>query len=118
MAITLFGIKNCDTCRKACQWLETQGIDHEFHDLREDKFTSEILSAWLAEADWTELLNRRSTTWRNLDEGEKSCENAEQAMSLMLRHPTLVKRPVLARPEGITVGFSPARYAALFSGAT
>lgn len=114
----LYGIKNCDRCRDARRWLDAQGIPYRFHDLRDDGLSRDTLQTWLKAASWEQLLNRRSTTWRSLSEADQSCDSEASALELMFTHPTLVKRPVLVGPEGITIGFSIQRYEVLFSGAT
>lgn len=101
----LFGLKNCDKCRKALKLAKEQGIDCSFHDLRDDGLSREKLDSWVGELGWEALLNRQSTTWRGLDEAERAGLNAEKARDLMLRHPTLVKRPVIEFSGGLSVGF-------------
>lgn len=115
--ITLFGIKNCDSCRNARHWLNEHHVEYHFHDLRDDGLDEVMLSRWLESLDWETLLNRRSTTWRQLSESEREPMNTERALQLMLTHPTLVKRPVLEHSTNITVGFSPARYEVAIAGA-
>jgi arsenate reductase (glutaredoxin) len=92
--ITVYGIKSCDTCRKALKWLDEEGIGHRFHDLREDGLDSLMIADWIGALGWQALLNTRSTTWRGLDEAEKADPDEAKAAALMLAHPTLVKRPV------------------------
>lgn len=110
--ITVYGIRACDSCRKALKWLEARGVDHRFHDLRSDGLDRARVSNWLASPFADGLVNRRSTTWRNLDETARAASGAALA-DLLLAHPTLVKRPVIsAGPEAgddvIAVGFNPA----------
>ena len=112
---TLYGIKNCDTVRKARKWLEAQGIDYTFHDVRADGLTKKAVTEWAKAVGWETLLNRRGTTWRQLSDSEKeSATNQKAAIDLMLEHPALIKRPVLVHKKGIHVGFKPAEYEALF----
>ena len=106
MNITLHGIPNCDSCRKARRWLDDAGKTYRFHDLRSDGLSRPMLDRWLEDTEWKSLLNTRSTTWRQLDEKSKSGLDAARAKNLMLQHPTLVKRPVLECDSGIAVGFS------------
>jgi len=120
MTITVYGIKTCDTCRKARRRLDELGISYRYHDLREDGLDLQRLDAFLASAAWQTLLNTRSTTWRQLDDVDKQDLDAVRARELMLANPTLIKRPVLQRTERegddtLIVGFDPARYAALAS---
>ena len=114
MSIILYGIPNCDTIKKARKWLESHGINHVFHDFREQGLTPQMVAGWSEQVGWEVLMNRRSTTWRQLDDADRADLNAETAMALMLRQPTLIKRPVLAHHGTITVGFNPASYEALF----
>ena len=106
--LTVYGIKQCDTCRKALKWLEANGIDHVFHDFRVDGLDAARVNAWLASPVADALVNRRSTTWRGLDEAQKASSGADLA-ALLLEHPTLIKRPVFEAPGLLAVGFDPAR---------
>jgi arsenate reductase len=111
--LTLYGIPNCDSCRKARRWLESENADYRFHDLRVDGVSRELLERWLGATDWKALLNTRSTTWRALDDADKSGVDAERAVALMLAHPTLIKRPVIEKGRTVLVGFSPQALAPL-----
>lgn len=117
MPMTLYGLKNCDTCRKARNWLDGQGIHYRFHDLRNDGLDAARLHGWLDNMDWETLLNRRSATWRQLAPAEREPLDQGLAEQLMLAHPTLVKRPVLEMSNGIVVGFSAAKYEVALAGA-
>ena len=101
----LYGIKNCDTVKKARKYLESKGKDYEFHDVREDGLTDSHLKSWTSQVDWQKLLNTRSTTWRQLDDGQKKDVDAARAIALILEHPTLLKRPVLESHKSVLVGF-------------
>ncbi|WP_043529292.1 arsenate reductase [Litchfieldella xinjiangensis] len=103
--ITLYGIKACDTCRKARKALDAKGVDYRFHDLRDDGLDAERLGAWLARLPLGTLLNRRSTTWRQLDDAEKEDIDTARAHALMLAHPTLIKRPLLDTGNDLRVGY-------------
>ena len=103
--ITVFGIPNCDTCRKARKWLKDNNIDHDFHDFRKDGLSREAVDGWVNAVDWEVLLNRRGTTWRKLPEADKVDLNAASAAALMTEHPTLIKRPVIEAGDAILVGF-------------
>ncbi len=107
---TLYGIKNCDTIKKARKWLDQNGIDYRFHDYREDGLTTELLKNFLARSDWQTLLNQHSTSWRQLDTGQKSDLNEDKALKLMLETPTLIKRPVLYTEDNLIVGFKAEQY--------
>jgi len=113
--ITLYGIKNCDTVRKARKWLEAEGIDYTFHDVRADGLTKKDLGSWIKSASWEVLLNTRGTTWRQLPEKKRENMNATSAADLMLANPTLIKRPVLVKGKQVHVGFKPADYKRLFA---
>ena len=111
--ITVYGIKNCDTCRKALKWLEAEGVDHKFHDFRKDGLDPASLSTWVSEAGWEKLLNRRGTTWRNLSDAEKDGVDEAKAEALMVDNPTLIKRPVFETGKSVIVGFGTAEQGAL-----
>ncbi|MBA1146418.1 ArsC family reductase [Ectothiorhodospiraceae bacterium WFHF3C12] len=113
MSTTLYGIKSCDTCRKARRWLDRAGVQYDYHDLRENGIDAETLRDWCDRLGWEALLNRRSTTWRGLAEDERANLDDEAAVELMLRHPTLVKRPVLEAGGSTCVGFDESRYRTL-----
>lgn len=105
--ITVYGIKTCDTCRKAMKWLAAEGIEARFHDLRADGLDPKALDAWIAAHGWELLLNRRGTTWRKLPASETETVDAMRARTLMLAHPALIKRPVfdLGPEHGTVIGF-------------
>ncbi len=103
--ITVFGLKNCDTCRKALTWLEGQGIGHRFHDFLKDGLDAGALDRWIAEAGWETVLNRRSTTWRKLPDADKDGLDEAKAAALMAAHPALIKRPVFEKGGRVIVGF-------------
>ena len=106
--ITIYGIKSCDTCRKALKWLDGEGIAHRYHDLREDGLEAGTVKAWIGALGWEAVLNTRSTTWRGLAEAEKADPDAAKAEKLILAHPTLAKRPVFDLGGGrYAVGFKP-----------
>jgi Spx/MgsR family transcriptional regulator len=117
MRTTLYGLKNCDTCRNAVQWLREQNIDVTLHDLRADGLDEELLDKWLSDLGWESLLNRRSTTWRQLEDNEREELNADKARKLLIAHPTLIKRPLIQLNGRWIVGYSEARYATLLAGA-
>ena len=104
--LTVYGIKQCDTCRKALKWLQRQGVDHRFHDLRVDGLDAAQVRGWLDSDFADQLVNRRSTTWRGLSEAEKASEG-DDLVALLVEHPTLVKRPVFETGAVIAVGFKP-----------
>lgn len=110
--LTLYGLKNCETCRKARAWLDQQALAYRFHDFRADGLDAATLERLEAALGWEALLNRRGTTWRGLPESDRAGVDRNQALALMLAHPALIKRPVLAAEDGRTlIGFSPEHYA-------
>lgn len=114
MAITLYGIPNCDTMKKARAWLDAHGVEHRFHDYRRDGVDRAWLEAQVAEHGWETVLNRAGTTFRKLPEDQRGGIDAARAVELMLAQPGMIKRPVLDLGERTVVGFKPERYAALF----
>jgi Spx/MgsR family transcriptional regulator len=111
---TLIGIKNCDSVKKARKWLEQNDVAYVYHDLREQGLDKAALSSWIETLGWEVLLNKRSTTWKQLSEDERKDIDREKAIALFLAYPTLIKRPVLITPETIKVGFKEAEYVKLF----
>lgn len=103
--IVVYGLKNCDTCRKALKWLAAEGLEHRFHDVRADGLNETTLKAWVADIGWDALLNRRGTTWRKLPDSETAGVDEAKAVALMLHHPALIKRPVFALGDRHIVGF-------------
>jgi arsenate reductase len=118
MTTTLYGIPNCDTVKKARTWLQDHGIDFTFHDFKKQGLTPELVKAWLQDLDWTTLVNRKGTTWRNLpDERKAAIVDADSALALMLENPSVIKRPVVQGAGLVTVGFSPAAFEEKFGAA-
>ena len=103
--LTLYGIKNCDTVKKARHWLEDHGIGYQFHDFRQDGLDKKQLTSWVEILGWEALVNKRSTTWRNLSEIEKDISNKQQAIKLLQKNPTLIKRPVIQNKNKLLVGY-------------
>jgi Spx/MgsR family transcriptional regulator len=104
--LTLYGIKNCDTVKKARKWLEETGIDYCFHDYRTDGIDAELLSAFSATLGWESLLNTRGTTWRKLDDADKQNVDEAKAIDLMVANDALVKRPVWQKDGEFRLGFA------------
>ena len=104
--LTVYGIKNCDTVKKALKWLEAEGIEHTFHDFRADGLSAADVGRWCAVLGWESLINRRSTTWRELSEDDKQGLDENKAVALMSAHPTLIKRPVFVANDLVLNGFS------------
>ena len=113
---TLYGLPNCDSCRNARKWLTAQGIAHDFVDYRQEPLPAATLQDWSAQVGgWKTLVNRSSTTWRNLPDPVKNPQTDDDWLALIAAQPTLVKRPVLQTPDGVvSVGFSEKSYNARF----
>lgn len=111
--VTLYGIKNCDTVKKARLWLEQHGVAYTFHDFRKDGLSAELLQHFIARSAWQYLLNRNSTSWRQLSEEQRAELDENKAFELMLATPTLIKRPLLVTPDRFIIGFDLEHYQAL-----
>ena len=110
MTVTIYGIKACDTVKKARTWLEGRGVEHRFVDYRAEGLDPKDLARWKAAVSWEKLLNKTSTTFKGLSDAEKAGLDETKALALMQAHPTLIKRPVLDVDGRITVGFKPEVY--------
>lgn len=108
--MTVFGIKSCDTCRKARKFFADHEIEFRFHDVREDGLDKAMLERWASRIEWTKLLNKQSLTWRKVPEVDRNSISEAKAIRLMLESPTLVKRPVLESDAFFAVGFSEKRF--------
>jgi arsenate reductase len=111
--ITVYGLKSCDTCRKALAWLKEEKLAHRFHDLRGDGISRAEIARFAKAAGWEKLLNKASTTWRGLADKDKDGLTEARAIALMEAHPALIKRPVFESGAKIIVGFRDAEKAAL-----
>src|SRR5690554_7962099 len=105
----LYGIKNCDTVKKARKWLDENGIAYEFHDFKKDGLSSEKLSQWEQAIGWETLVNKRGTTWRKLPDDVRETINAQSAHQIMLENTSIIKRPVVERGDEVSVGLNAAR---------
>jgi len=115
VAIVIYGIKNCDTMKKARAWLDKQGVAYVFHDYKVDGIVREKLERWAAKAGWETLLNRAGTTFRKLPDKDKEGLSEKKAIGLMVKQPSMIKRPVLELGGGkLLVGFAPESYKAAF----
>lgn len=119
-SITLYGIPNCDTVKKARTWLDAHALPHAFHNFRKDGVTPALIASWLQDNDWQVLLNRKGSTWRALDAARKAgVIDAASAIALMCEAPSVIKRPVLAianaAAQHFHVGFSDALYQQIFT---
>jgi len=112
MTITLYGIRNCDTIKKARGWLDAAGVDYTFHDYKVGGVDADRLRGWVAALGWERVLNRAGTTFRKLPEAERVDLDADKAVRLMLAQPSMIRRPVLEHGGPPIAGFDPAAYAA------
>jgi arsenate reductase (glutaredoxin) len=114
MELVIYGIDTCDTVRKARQWLKANSLEYRYHDFRRDGLTGQMLDRWLSHVPWDALLNRRGLSWRKLDALQRAgIVDQASARELMMREPTIIKRPVLERGDRLLVGFSDALYTSL-----
>ncbi len=114
MATTIYGIKNCDTMKKARTWFETQGVSHDFHDYKAEGIDAETLDDWIGKVGWEVLLNKAGTTFKKLPDEQKEGLDATKAKALMLAQPSMIKRPVLDVDGALVVGFKPEIYQQTF----
>ena len=112
--VTIYGIKNCDTMKKARSWLESKKVAHTFHDYKAVGIDKATLEGWVKNVGWQVLINRAGTTFRKLPHADKEDITEKKAVALMLAQPSLIKRPVLDAKGSLTVGFKPEEYKALF----
>ena len=108
--LTMYGIRSCDTCRKARKYFAEHDIEFRFHDVREDGLDIQMLERWSGRIAWEKLLNRQSLTWRRIPEVDRGGMTRDRAFALMIDQPTLLKRPVLESPKFMAVGFSERRF--------
>jgi Spx/MgsR family transcriptional regulator len=116
MTVTIYGIKNCDTMKKARAWLDGRGVVYRFHDYKAEGVDPSSLEVWEAAVGWEALLNRAGSTFRKLPDADKAGLDAAKALALMQAQPSMIKRPVLEADGKLIVGFKPAIYAAAFGG--
>ena len=114
MTVTIYGIKNCDTMKKAFAWLGAHGVAYDFHDYKTAGVTNAQLVQWCRTAGWQAVLNRAGTTFRKLDDTDKEALTQAKAITLMIAQPSMIKRPILEANGELEIGFRPERYAALF----
>lgn len=112
--IKVYGIKNCDTVKKALKWLAERGIEHKLHDYRTDGLNVDFLAKAEQQFGWENLLNKRSTTWRNLDEQVKKTLEKPTALSVLVEYPTLIKRPIILQNDIALIGFDEKQYTQVF----
>ena len=112
--VTLFGIPNCDTMKKARKWLADQNVEYDFHDYKKAGIDKSTLRQWEKQVGWETLLNRRGMMWRKLSDEQKQTINRDNAVAIMLETPSIIKRPVLVKDRQILVGFDEKQYQSLF----
>ena len=112
MPVTIYGIKNCDTMKKARDWLEAEGVAYDFHDYKAAGIDRAHLEAWVKELGWETVLNRAGTTFRKLPDAARENLDADKAIALMLEQPSMIKRPVLDLGDRLLAGFKPELYRA------
>lgn len=114
--VTVYGIKNCDTMKKARAWLDEHGVRYDFHDYKTSGIERERLEGWIKKVGWEVLLNRAGTTFRKLPDADKADVDERKAVKLMLAQPSMIKRPVVEQGAKVLVGFDQARYKMAFAG--
>ncbi len=112
--MTIYGIPNCDTMKKARKWLGDQGIDYHFHNFKKEGLDEALLLRWTEAVGWEKLLNKRGMMWRKLDQETRDNIDESSAIHIMLETPSIIKRPVLDDGKGLHVGFSDADYRGIF----
>ena len=115
MSVTIYGIKNCDTMKKALAWLDSHGVAYDFHDYKKAGVTEAELARWSDTAGWEKVLNRAGTTFRKLPETDQQNLTRDKAIALMIANPSMIKRPVLETGDVLEIGFKPERYAEIFA---
>jgi arsenate reductase len=114
MPITIYGIKNCDTMKKAFTWLDGHGVAYTFHDYRAEGIDAKTVKSWIKILGWEKVLNKASTTFKELPDEDKADLDEAKAVALMVRNPTMIKRPMLVTDKSTMAGFKPDLYAAAF----
>ncbi|HVW72210.1 MAG TPA: ArsC family reductase [Rhizomicrobium sp.] len=114
MSVKIYGIKNCDTMKRARAWLEGHKVDYDFHDYKSAGIDRPMLEGWVKKVGWEVLLNRAGTTFKKLPDADKQGLTEKKAIALMLAQPAMIKRPVLEAKGKLTVGFKPEEYKKLF----
>ena len=113
--VTLYGIKNCDSVKKAKKWLDDHAVDYQYHDFRIDGLPADSVQRWLDELGWETLLNKRSTSWKQLDTTTRESMDTASAKAAILEQATLIKRPLLDTGHSLFTGFSAERYKKIFT---
>ncbi len=110
MKVVIYGIKNCDTMKKAFAWLQGRGVEYQFHDYKKDGVSGDHLKAWSKRAGWETLLNTRGTTWRKIPETERAGLDEARALKLLEKYPSAIKRPLVEAGAALLVGFDSADF--------
>lgn len=108
--IKVFGIKNCDTMKKTFRWFEANGIDYQFIDYKKEAPTEALASVFLAAQHWENIINKRGTTWRKLDDARKQSMDTEQAIRLIIEQPSVIKRPIVLQGDTLIIGYDEAAF--------
>ncbi|MEZ9230910.1 ArsC family reductase [Vibrio amylolyticus] len=114
MTVTMYGIPNCDTIKKAKKWLEANDVDYVFHDYRKQGVDSELVTQFVQSLDWEQVVNKRGTTYRQLPQEQKDTLNVESAIALLVEQPAMIKRPILAVNDELHLGFKAEQYQSIF----
>lgn len=115
MTVTMYGIPNCDTIKKARKWLEEANVEYQFHDYRKQGITAELITEFFQQLGWENVLNKRGTTYRQLTQEQKDTLNSDNAAALLLEKPAMIKRPILRIDSQLHVGFKAEQYSSLFA---
>lgn len=110
----IYGIKNCDTMKKAFKWLDEKGVEYNFHDYKKEGIDEEVLKKTIDEFGWENVINRRGTTWRKLPKDVQSTMDEKKAVNIALENPSIIKRPLLIHNEETVLGFNPESYENMF----
>ncbi|CAH0534172.1 Protein YffB [Vibrio stylophorae] len=114
MTTILYGIANCDTIKKAKKWLEQAGVDYQFHDYRKQGIDTDLVQSFFTEFGWEQVLNKRGTTYRQLDQATKDALDEQSALALLVAQPAMIKRPILRTGDQSLIGFKAEQYQSLF----
>lgn len=115
MNTKIYGIKNCDTMKKAFKWLDAQGISYQFQDYKKEAPSQDLVAQWLEQLGWEQVINKRGTTWRKLDDNTKNTMNDTLAIEVILENPSIIKRPLLDHEGELHLGFKDTEYQAIFN---
>lgn len=111
MKVKVYGIKNCDTMKRAFAWLEEHGVAYEFHDYKREGASAERLAAWANSIGWEKLANTRGPTWRKIPDADKAGLDERRALALLAAHPSAIRRPVVEAGKALLVGFDADEFA-------